>query len=805
MSDLLTSWLPAHRLLRAALAIVAVAGAGAAVFTVGYQRSDSALGDGSAYLQKQHSVVHINGASGDIDAESAKTLATGTQQLEVVQVRPGVVYAVNNDTGEVTLLPTDTMEPEPVDKRPESSGRLTVESGGDNAYLVDAVRGTASRLDGLGGPGSDVPLPAKIDQMVVDGGGVGWGYAPDSGELFRVVDGKVDGRQRVGGLGEHVVLTLVGGRPVVYRPATGQAEVYDADGLVRRLDLAADNGLIADESTQDTLVVFVPRTGELVVADADGEIRRTVIGDRKGEQSRFGRPVVFQGRAYLPDYTYHHIIAVDLAGPRVVLTEPVPGTARPFHVMVRDNLLWVSDPYDRTIMTFDKRGVKTEGEPGEPAASPSAKPSPTPSPTASAAAPGSGSPSPSPTVRTIVVPNVVGSDRNEACRRLRPLTCRLVAVPEGNGETGAVLSTKPPAGSRVKPTSRITVYYRGPAEVPNLANMTADEACDAVRQAKLTCVERKEGTAATAAAAFVVTAQQPAPGTRIDTGGNVTITYPVTVAVPAVVGTPIDQACTTLESATYGFHCARNDLGSAAGTGQQPGVAVRQAPDGNTAAAPGTTVTVSFYGNANTTVPAVTGIGPDDACARLAAAFLTCNRQDYAATNQLGVVLAQSHPGGAVLPAGTAVTIVYETTGAVTLLRWKAPAPRRANFLAPAGSGQGPPGGWSAQSSFASVYQPGTADLPGLVPIFRSRCVSGCGEIGGYYLSGNGAAQAGYAMEGEAFRCFDPAAAPAGTRDLHALFLDDANTWVAAVPGTGEWNVFHQSPIRYDFVICNVW
>jgi hypothetical protein len=89
--------------------------------------------------------------------------------------------------------------------------------------------------------------------------------------------------------------------------------------------------------------------------------------------------------------------------------------------------------------------------------------------------------------------------------------------------------------------------------------------------------------------------------------------------------------------------------------------------------------------------------------------------------------------------------------------------------------------------------------------MYRSRCASGCGEIGGFYYSGNPAAQTGYVMEGEAFRCFDPAAAPAGTRDLHALFLDDANTWVWALPGSGEWNVFHQSPIKYDFVICKVW
>jgi beta-lactam-binding protein with PASTA domain len=808
MRDLLTSWLPAHRILRAALAVVAVAGAGAAVFAAGYQRSDAALSDGSAYLQKQHSVVHINAASGDIDAASARDLATGTQQLEVVQVRPGVVYAVNNATGEVTLLPTATLQPQPIDERPDSSGRLSVESGDDLAYLVDSARGTVSRLDGQGGPGSDVPIPARVDQLVVEAG-QGWAYSQQTGELFHVDGDRVIGRQRVAGQGEQVVLSAAGGRPVVYRPATGQVEIYDATGLVRRLDMAAGNGLIAEKSTQESVVVFVPQTGEVAVAGPDGEIRRTVISDRKGEQSRFGRPVLLGNRAYLPDFTYHHIIAIDLAGPRVVAVEPVPGTARPFQIMIRDNLLWVSDPYDKTVMTFDKRGVKTEGAPDQPGppGGPSPAPSTGPTPTATPGGTRDGSPSPAPQApRTVVVPNVVGRDRSAACRQLLPLTCRLVAVPDGDGQTGIVLSTSPPAGSRVRQTSRVTVYYRGPAEVPDVSGMTAKEACDAIVQAKLACVERKEGTAASAAAAFMVTAQQPAPGTKIDTSDSVTITYPVTVAVPTVVGAPLAQACATVESATYGFRCVGEDLGSAVGTGQAPGVVVRQSPGAGSAAAPGSSVTVSYYGNNNTTVPPVTGIGPDEACARLAAAALGCARSDYAATNQLGVVLAQDHAAGAVVPAGTAVTIVYETTAAVPLQRWKAPAPRRGTFFTAAGSGQAPPSGWSAQpSSSIGVYLPGTADLPGLWPIYRSRCTSGCGEIGGYYYSANSAVQTGYTMDAEAFRCFDPAAAPGGTRDLHALFLDDANTWVAAVPGTGEWDVFHQSPIKYDFVICRVW
>jgi hypothetical protein len=198
-------------------------------------------------------------------------------------------------------------------------------------------------------------------------------------------------------------------------------------------------------------------------------------------------------------------------------------------------------------------------------------------------------------------------------------------------------------------------------------------------------------------------------------------------------------------------------------------------------------------------------MAPDQACAALTAAQLGCTRQDAVATLQLGVVLAQSHAAGQVVPAGTAVTIAYETTGPVELQRWKAPAPERANFLAALGSGHGSPGGWSSQSTLGSVYLPGTADVPGLWPVYRSRCESGCAF--GYYYSPNPTAQVNYVIEAEAFRCFDPAAAPAGSRPLHALLLRDPAGWVWAVPGTGEWDAYHQPDIEIanDFVVCHIW
>ncbi|GIH08526.1 hypothetical protein Rhe02_65930 [Rhizocola hellebori] len=810
MWELFISWFSAHRFARIALAAVVLVAAAAVSFASGYDHSGSILGDGSAYLQKDHAVVRVNGDTGfadsSVDADAARKLATGTQRLEVVQVRPGLVYVVNNETGEAFKLPTDTMKPEQIDKRPESVGRLKLETGGDNSYLVDAERGSASKLDGSSGPGVEVQFPAKIDQLAVDSSGTGWAYAPETGELFELNGDRVRSRQPVAGRGERLVLTLAANQPVLYRPGNGQASIYGRDGLLRRLDLAAENAIVAAPTTEPVIVVFVPRTGELVVAGTvDGDIRRTVLQDRRGDHTRFGRPIVFSGRAYLPDYIYHHVVVIGLAKPALSAAEPVPGTTRQFEIFLRDNRVWVSDPYDKTVITFDRDGRKAEfpvdGGPPRPTATPAPTATRTAVPTQ---APGAPTP---PRPETMVVPNVIGQDRAQACQRLKPLRCQQVAQPDGDGRTGMVLSTNPPPGSRVSVDSRITVFYRGPAEVPaDLVGMTAADACATIRRAQLNCVENVTGVAPTAPQAFVVTAQQPVPGAKVNTGSDVTITYAANVAVPSVVGAAVDQGCAQLESPTHAFRCVRRDLGSAAGTGHPPGVIIAQTPAANASAARNADVVVDFYGNANTTVPAVVGMDPGTACATLAAAFLGCAQSDYEATLQLGVVHAQSIGGGAVVPAGTGVTIVYETTGPVQLQRWKAPGARRANFIAATGSNQVPPAGWSSQpSSPIAVYLPATEGVPGIAPIYRSRCASGCGEIGGYYYSGNPAAQAGYVMEGEAFRCFDPAAAPGGTKDLHALFMDNFNTWVFAVPGTYEWDYFHANPIKFDFVICRVW
>ncbi|MFF5235009.1 PASTA domain-containing protein [Dactylosporangium sp. NPDC000521] len=789
-----------ERVNRAALAVVLCGAVIAVGLGVGYRSSRAAYGDGGAFLQKDTRVVHVNADNRDADAVVAKQLATGKQMLEVVQVRPGVVYVVNNDTGTVTLLPTDTLDPKTVDKRPDSQGKLTVVSGGGDAYLLDSQRGTVSRLDGTAGQQTQVTDLPPVDRAVVDGAGTAWGYAPASGELVEIVKDKMKSRQRVLSAGERAELTLVGGAPVIYVPHTGQAGMYGPDGPKRMLDLDATFGVLAAPGAAATVAVAVPRTGELVLGEFSDErdVRRITLPGRAGH--RFGAPVIHKDRVYLPDFTARHVIVVHTASGKVETEQPVPGRSDSFQVFSRDDHVWVNDPHDTAVViTFDADGRPTTTDltdATKPSPSPKASPKPSGKPSASPSGSQPSAPASAAPQQPVTLPNLVGVDRADACARLaqlsRQLRCRLVAQPDGPADTDKVTGTDPPAGSRVNPRSTVTVFYRGPAQVPDVTKLPAGQACRALIAASLTCREQVGGLAADGGQVRVVTAQSPAPGTAAATGTPVTVTYPDMIAVPNLVGQPPNVACPT------GLTCAPHSLGP----GTPAYVVIAQQPAAGTGLAPGATVTLDHYVHGG--VGNLVGMSPDEACANLAQQQLGCTRSDTAQIlSPIGVVVAQDQPPGAALPVGTAVTITYQSRTPVPMNRFKAPGARRGNFLSPGGGG---PAGFSSQGPIGRIYPVAmAAGMPGLTLIYQSHCERGCGEVGGYYYSANPNTPANWVMDGPAFACF--ADQIPGTVPIRALFHPGAAAWAWAEPGSGEYNAFVAGGFgsQYDFTLCHVW
>jgi hypothetical protein len=206
-------------------------------------------------------------------------------------------------------------------------------------------------------------------------------------------------------------------------------------------------------------------------------------------------------------------------------------------------------------------------------------------------------------------------------------------------------------------------------------------------------------------------------------------------------------------------------------------------------------------------VPALVGMEPDQACAALHDAGLTCDPHDGEATREVGVVHTQNHPPGTVLSVGTPVRYTYESTAPLPLRRFQAPAPRTANFVSPT---EPAPPGWAAQPSPGWVYRAGEEGVPGLVPIYQFHCTGNCGEAPVYRLSTEASENRNWALDGEAFRCFDPdAPPPPGARPLNTLRHHITFTRAWAVPGTAEYDRIIHSDGSGKFddhgTLCYIW
>ncbi|MBB5076753.1 PASTA domain-containing protein [Nonomuraea endophytica] len=794
-----------NRVLMATLAVALVVAVG---FGTGYTTSKAAFSDDVAYLPKGSGVGRFNASSNEVDARTAVDLATGDQVLEVVQVRPDSVWVVNHDTNTVTPLPTDTLQPGKGIKK-AADHKLKLLAGGGQAYLLDKSTGKLDKLDGTHGKPGTLQIPPVAD-AVADTGGTVWAYTRPTGELLEISKGALKGRHTVADPGALGTLTTVANLPVVYLDDTGQAAMYDSGGLRRKLELSARQGLVSQPGTTSSVVTVVSRAeGTLTVGDFQSR-RMTNVTLKGRANHQFDRPLVHHGRVYVPDYTKLQLVIVELATGRI-RSETVPSKSGEFQLTARDDRVWVNDQKHPITLSFDANGKRIEIDAGttkgaEDDALPSPKPSPTPTPPVVRASdppeqrtpPKIVSPTAAPKPRHETVPNLVGMAKAQACERLEPnLRCVAVARQDETAQeaTGTVLSTTPSGGTRVPRGSAVTVYYRGPLAVPKIMGLPADQACQKLDEAQLQCVRRPSGTAKTAAGVGVVQAQDPQPDSPAETGTKVTITFPGEIEVGTYTNLPITDACAAVQQA--GLVCKPQE----SGPGKPSDVVQSQQPTPGSGLAQNGTVTVTYLGKP--AVPSVKGMTPDAACAALRTAFLDCApKASGAATLETNKILAQAPEAGTRQPSGTAVTIEYQPTDPAALNRFKAPAPRRGNFLSPGGGA--PAADWHPFPAIGRVYRVEDAGkVNGLHIVNRSRCESKCGEAGGYYFSANPTPQPDWAFEGPAFACFVQPIP--GTVPLQALFNKQAVAWAWAPADSGEYNTFVQGGFEPRFTVCHVW
>ncbi len=156
--------------------------------------------------------------------------------------------------------------------------------------------------------------------------------------------------------------------------------------------------------------------------------------------------------------------------------------------------------------------------------------------------------------RTVVMPSVVNLTPSAASAKLAPLGLTLDASATGYSETvpaGKIISTDPGPGADAKQNSTVSaVVSKGPERhaVPAVANMTVDDATQAVTDAALTVGATTQAYDDKVPVGAVVTAN-PAPGTKLKRDQAVTLVVskgPAPVPLPAFVGKPADQAVAAL-------------------------------------------------------------------------------------------------------------------------------------------------------------------------------------------------------------------------------------------------------------------
>lgn len=773
-------------LVRVALVATLLAAVSAAAFGAGYRGSRAVLDDGSAYVQKGHTVVHVNAESGQADAQAARDLATGTQRLEIVQVRPGVVYVVNNETDQVWQLPTDTMRPEQVPATPPAGaappaggappgggappaggpaspapgtppvggsptpGQTQLVAGGQVAYLLDTARGTLALLDGR--RSSPVALPARVDEVVVDGSGTAWALSRAEGTLFTVDGTQLRDRTTVAAPGEAVRLTLAGDKPIVYVPDR------HGEGLARMLGPGVRHPEIAVTAAPDgalriarpgadapVLVTLDQRDDTVTTVDfRTGEEQHLALQGRGGSRS-YGRPVLAREHIYVPDFTRRQVVVLELKPLRQIRAVPVPGPGGTFDVFARDGRVWVNDPYARTLLSFDRAqwrdadkgpgnavvdGGSTSPPPPSVAPPP---PAPTTTPGRTQRPPRSPAP-PRPTSsappRLIDVPDVRGVDNTAACARITAagLRCAPPATTRQPGcETGLALNSNPAAGSKVRAGTQVTVVLCGPTAVPGpLLGIHVDPACRTVELAGLVCARHDGGPAASPAQVGVVSRQDPAPGTQVANRSTVNLWYFTGVRVPQITGVSPDQACAALQG--QGLQCAPN---------------------------------------------------PNEV------------------TWEANVVHGQSIAPGTPVAVGTAVGYVYQDNAPMDLHRWKMVGVE-VRYLSPCCVAAPPPGErWDQQPDMGGVYSPNANEVPGLRVIYQHRCVRNCvmnRPVAYYYSPSPTPPNGRWRLDIAAFSCF--AGQPAGTAPLYAMYNNTTDAWAFAVQNSGEWNVHWSAGYR---------
>ncbi|EFC85813.1 PASTA domain-containing protein [Parafrankia sp. EUN1f] len=412
---------------RLALAALLLVGAAAVSTGTGYRASQAVLGDASTYLPSGHTVAHVNGITGEADAQVQGSLAAERERLQTVEVG-GQLYVVNQDTGVLSQVDTAAMTASPVPGAAPDGSQRALSAGGESAYLTgttpaedgpagsdqdaaadsDASRtgaaqdhpdsrgpssngpgssgpgssrpgssrpgssgpahSSVSRLGGGGGLGAPVHLDGRIVGQAADSAGTLWVLLED-GRLAQIRGSELLRTVNVG-LDNRLGLTLVHDRPVVVRADAGEVVLVRSDGGVRttpvRLPAGAEIQISAPSETAGALwLVVVPRR-QMIRVDVEQGTVGAPIALGNDDQPRYGRPLEAYGRLYVPDTTHQKVLWLDAATPAAASEIAMPaGSSGDIELKIDGGRVWINNQYASWAATVSPDGTRSSVDKGD--------------------------------------------------------------------------------------------------------------------------------------------------------------------------------------------------------------------------------------------------------------------------------------------------------------------------------------------------------------------------------------------------------------------------------------------------------
>lgn len=269
---------------------------------------------------------------------------------------------------------------------------------------------------------------------------------------------------------------------------------------------------------------------------------------------------------------------------------------------------------------------------------------------------------------TRAVPNLANLSREEAVHTIEDTNWFKVGeIREGYSDTvesGHVMRQDPVANKQFSKDTKINITIskgEKPAEdvtIPDLSNMTAKEAEDALLEAGLVS-KAGDGVYSPDIEAGKVVSQDPKPGTAAKAGD--TVTYQLSLGVesakvPDVTGMSQDEAVASLENA--GFNV---DVRTESSDEVAKGVVFNQSATGKADKGSTIVITVSS-GPSSIDVPSTVGLTQDEAQSALSDIGFSVNVETASNSNvEKGRVISQSPNAGGKASVGSTITITVST------------------------------------------------------------------------------------------------------------------------------------------------